>query len=152
LELGHLIDGIDVINALDAIQIPLVNRIQAQVAGPALRVGLAPDGDGRACRPGGVELAALPLIAVGLAQVIRMGHRDMGQCLIAVIAMNAEHALAQLLRRRPTRGPVQRIEFSQETGIGIAVVAAKPATVRCRRRTWPWSTYCATRRVTVCRE
>ena len=49
LELSHLIDGIDVINALDAIQVPLVNRIQAQVAGPALRVGLAPDGDGRAC-------------------------------------------------------------------------------------------------------
>lgn len=40
MELGHLIDGIDVIHALDAIQIPLVNRIQAQIA-RALRIGLA---------------------------------------------------------------------------------------------------------------
>ena len=47
-ELGDLIDGIDVINALDAIQIALVNRIQAQIT-RALRVGLAPHGDGRAC-------------------------------------------------------------------------------------------------------
>jgi len=45
LELSYLIDGVDVVDALEAVEIALMDGIQAQEAGLALGVGLAPLGD-----------------------------------------------------------------------------------------------------------
>jgi len=48
LELCDLINGIDVIDALDAVQIALVNGIETQIARLTLMVGLASLSDLRA--------------------------------------------------------------------------------------------------------
>jgi hypothetical protein len=94
LKLRHRIDGIDVIDALDAIQIALVDGIQAQVARFALGFGLAPNGDGRARRARLVESAPLPLIAFGLAQIVEVRDRNVGQRRIAEIPVDPAHAFA----------------------------------------------------------
>jgi len=77
-----LIDGVDVIQTLDAILVALMYRIDAQVAGPSLRIGLAalPDGDRRRARGlvAGVVLAILP----GLAKAIDLGRTDRCQSLV----------------------------------------------------------------------
>jgi hypothetical protein len=59
-----------VIDPLDAIQIALMDGVEAQIAGVALWVGLAPLGDLSACGAGLLEVAALALLAVGFAQIV----------------------------------------------------------------------------------
>ena len=46
LELGHLIDRVDVVDALGAVMAALVDGIDAHIAGLAARLGLAPLPDG----------------------------------------------------------------------------------------------------------
>jgi hypothetical protein len=53
-----------VINPLDAIQIALMDGVEAQIAGVALWVGLAPLGDLSACGAGLLEVAALALLDI----------------------------------------------------------------------------------------
>ena len=63
LKLGDLIDGVDVIDALEAIEVTLMDGIDAQIAGPAIGLRFAPLGDGGAHRPGLVH--AHPLAGIG---------------------------------------------------------------------------------------
>jgi hypothetical protein len=64
LELGDLVDQVDVVEALDAVHVGLMDRIDPQEAGAALGAKFAPpaDGDlGWACL---VDAAPHPLIAL----------------------------------------------------------------------------------------
>ena len=58
---------VDMVNPFDAVQIALVNRVNTQKARLTLRVGLAPFTDRDAFRACLVEMAALTLVAVGVA-------------------------------------------------------------------------------------
>ena len=42
LPLRHLVDGVDVIHALDPIQVSLMHGVDTQITGPASRLRLAP--------------------------------------------------------------------------------------------------------------
>ena len=67
LELGDFVYRVDMVNPFDAVQIALVNRVNTQKARLTLRVGLAPFTDRDAFRACLVEMAALTLVAVGVA-------------------------------------------------------------------------------------
>ena len=61
LPLRHLVYRVDVIQAFDAVLVALVNGVDAQISGPALRLRFAPLADGNQRRLGrliaGVALA-----------------------------------------------------------------------------------------------
>jgi len=101
LELGDLVDGVDEVQAFEAVQIALVNAVDAQIAGLALWPGFAAlaDGDGGgACLADGDPLA---LIGFGLAESVEVTVGNRRQARIARIAENPEGAFAEFLGGRP---------------------------------------------------
>lgn len=72
LPLGDLIDGVDVIETLDAIEIALVDGVDAKKSGAAIRPGWAPHADLDRVAPGLVVMATQTLIADAVAQVVEM--------------------------------------------------------------------------------
>jgi len=72
LKLGHLIDGIDVVNALLPVQIPLVDRIDPDHSGLAVRIGLTPFTDLHVRRPSLGELASSPKVSGRVSQVVEV--------------------------------------------------------------------------------
>ena len=79
LPLRDLIDGIDVIDPFALGAVALMHRIQAQIAGPSARRGLAPLADGHGGGPRFGVVQAPLAVALALAQVVKMGHGDGGQ-------------------------------------------------------------------------
>src|SRR5699024_7117276 len=79
------IDDVDVISALDAVEIALVNRVHAQIARLTIGFGTAALGDGDACGPGLVDPAPPTLIARAVTQVVELAIGDPGQTLVTPI-------------------------------------------------------------------
>src|SRR6476620_4638719 len=100
LPLRDLIDGIDVVHALAALLVALMDGIDAQEPRLSLRIGSAPfaDGDLRWPRLGVVQ----PLLAVlgPLAQVVQMGHGNGSQTLVLALAVDLIFPLQNVPSRR----------------------------------------------------
>ena len=79
LELGDLIDEVDVVEALDAVEIALVDRIDAQEAGAALGARLAPFADVDLDRAGLVHAASVAPIGLGLSEVVEVAVGNPGE-------------------------------------------------------------------------
>jgi hypothetical protein len=82
LPLADGIDAGDVIDALDAVLIALMNGIDAYKAGASLRAGGFANADRVAHRAGLGEAPAPGLIAGALAQVVQVRDGQLGQALI----------------------------------------------------------------------
>lgn len=102
-----------------------MDSIDPQVAGLPLWVGFASFTDLRTCGTRLVEMTPLTLVASGMAQVIEMRHRDVGQGLETRIPVDSVHPFTQLLGRSATRSAVQGVQLSQQQGILPCVVALK---------------------------
>ena len=131
LPLQDFIDGVDVINALGSATasrlIALMHRIQAQIAGLALRIGLAPlaDRDRRGPR---LDVVQTPLaVTLALAQVVQMSHRDPRQTRILLLAVELNLAFQDAPRRRPAQGLVRLIDRGQQLDVGPRVALRKTA-------------------------
>ena len=72
--LSHLVNGIDVVDAFDAVQVALMNGIYAQITGFTLRVGFSSFANLNLLRLGLIELSPLMLVALGLPDIIHMRH------------------------------------------------------------------------------
>lgn len=97
LELGNLFDEIDMVEALDPVEITLVDRIDVQVAGPAIGGRLAPLADVDFYRAGLVLGSPTAMIGLRLAQVVEVAVGDAGEALlVAVIAEERVCALTEL--------------------------------------------------------
>ena len=125
LELGDLVDQIDMIEPLDAVEIALIDRVDAQEAGLAFRTGLAALAD---LYRGGTGLGELPpqaFVSRRLAQVVEVAVGDAGQALVTVVAEAVIGALAQLAGGRPGQGAVQGVDFGQQAHVLLGVTAGK---------------------------
>ena len=128
LPLRHGVDGVDVVNPRLAILVALMNRVDAQESGLALRIGFAPFAD--------VDLPARrvshadPLIAVhgAVAQIVQMGHRDPGQSLVLLFAEYLELAAQNASQRRSGQILVGGIGYRQQHNV-LALVSD--------REVWP---------------
>src|ERR1019366_1694092 len=125
LPLRDLVDEVDVIDALDSIQVSLMHRIDPQVARLAVGPGLAPLSDGYLYGPrfGVIDLALA--IARALAEVVNMRHRDPRQPLVLGTLELLELAFQNLSRRRTRQGLVRFIGLGQQLDIGARVAARK---------------------------
>ena len=101
LELGHVIDHVDVVDTLGAVLIALVDGIDAHIAGLAARLGLAPVPDGAVCRLGLGHYRAPALICRRPAQIVQVTVRQSRQTLETDIAEHLVLAPHQRPRRRP---------------------------------------------------
>ena len=86
LKLSDLVDQVDVVEALCAIEVALMHGVDAQKARAALWMGLAPLADGDAHWTGLVPCDTPPPVSLGVAQVIEVAVGDGGQPLITGIA------------------------------------------------------------------
>jgi hypothetical protein len=98
LELGDFINRVDQVPALDLLQVALVYGVDPQVAGSAVRSGLAALADGAPHRPGFVDMTAPGSVGLRLAQVVQMAIGDCGQPLEAGLTVDVIQALAELPR------------------------------------------------------
>ena len=97
LELSDLVDGVDVIDPFDPIQVTLMDGIDPQKARLTLGVGPASFANLRAHWARLVELAALASVADAVAQVVQVRHRDAGEALIADLCREAWYIRSQSL-------------------------------------------------------
>ena len=81
LVLGDRINDVDLVEALGAVQVALVNRINSQETGLAPGVGLAPLADGHCHWLGFGYRIAAPQVGIGLPQPVQMTMRQAGQSL-----------------------------------------------------------------------
>ena len=89
---GHEINDVDLVEALGAVQVALVNRINSQETGLAPGVGLAPLADGHCHWLGFGYRIAAPQVGIGLPQPVQMTMRQAGQSLeTAVLKDNWLH-------------------------------------------------------------
>jgi len=72
LELRDLVDGVDVVEALDAVAIALMDGVDAQETGPLLGAGFTALADGHRSRLRLEHAHALACIGGGVAQVIQV--------------------------------------------------------------------------------
>ena len=103
--LGHDIHRIDVIDTLDAVQIALMDSIDADVARQAVGRRRLPHGDGYRAGPCLRPCEAPLAIGLARAQVVQMRHRDLRQAFVARIAID----LPGPLRQRPCSRPRERV-------------------------------------------
>ena len=101
LELGDAVHGVDVVEPLGPVLIPLMDAVDADEAGASVGGGSAalPDGDGIAFRLSPVQAGGL--IADLVAQVVQVGNRQGGKPPIAGIAIEGVGALHEALGSGP---------------------------------------------------
>ena len=105
-ELREAVHGVDVIDALEAVLVTLVNAVDADEAGAPFGGGRAPLTDGDRVAVGLGPVHAFGLVARQAAQVVQMRHRDVGQALVTGICIQAPGALHQATGGRPRQGAV----------------------------------------------
>ena len=114
--------------ALDAVEVALVDGIDPQVArlsggpGPA---ALA-DGDVHGAGRRGHRPAAA-LIAGRVAQVVEMSVGDGGEALEAVVAEHVQGPDAELAGGGPGEGAVEGVDFGEQPDVGLRVAAGEGA-------------------------
>ena len=94
LVLGDLVDGVDVIDALDLVEVALMHRVDADPARAALRARLAADADRRLRGARHVLGAEHPLVGPRAAQVVQVAVGDPRQALVARVSEDLEGPVA----------------------------------------------------------
>jgi len=114
LELGDLVDEVDVIKPLDAVEIALVDGVDAQEARLAVGAGLAALADLDRVGPGLGEGAAQVLVTRSAPQVVEVAVGDAGQALVTRVAEPVPGALAELAGGRSRQGVMEAVDFGQQ--------------------------------------
>ena len=124
LELGDLIHQVHVVEALDAVQVALMDGIDPHPArlSERLRAAAFPDRDLHRARRQRRRSAA-PLIACRVPQVVQMAVGDAGQAFEAAVAEQMESAGAELARGRTGQRAVEHVELGQQPDVGVGVAA-----------------------------
>ena len=121
LVLGDRINDVDLVEALGAVQVALVNRINSQETGLAPGVGLAPLADGHCHWLGFGYRIAAPQVGIGLPQPVQMTMRQAGQSLETAVLKDLVlplHATSGTSAARPAEGLVQLREQA-DVGSGV---------------------------------
>ena len=121
LVLGDRINDVDLVEALGAVQVALVNRINSQETGLAPGVGLAPLADGHCHWLGFGYRIAAPQVGIGLPQPVQMTMRQAGQSLETAVLKDLVlplHETSGTSAARPAEGLVQLREQA-DVGSGV---------------------------------
>ncbi len=125
-ELGHAVHRVDVIDPLEAVEVALVDAVDADEARTPLGGRSAALADGHAVPLGLGPHPALGLIAGLGAQVVQVRHRQVGQALVARIPVEGISALQQVHGGRSRQGAVQGVGLGQQGHVQGAELAGKP--------------------------
>ena len=119
LELGDLIHQVQVVQALDPVQVALMDRIDSHVAGlpERLRPAAFPNRYLHGAR-GGRDRPAAPLVGDGVPQVVQVAVGDGGQAFEAGVTEAVEGAGAELAGGRAGERAVERVEFGEPPDVG----------------------------------
>ena len=121
LVLGDRINDVDLVEALGAVQVALVDRINSQETGLAPGVGLAPLADGHCHWLGFGHRIAAPQVSIGLPQPVQMAMRQAGQSLETAVLEDLVlplHETSGTSAARPAEGLVQLREQA-DVGSGV---------------------------------
>ena len=123
-QMGDLIHQVHVVEALDAVQVALMDGIDPHPArlSERLRAAAVPDRDLHRARRQRRRSAA-PLIACRVPQVVQMAVGDAGQAFEAAVAEQMESAGAELARGRTGQRAVEHVELGQQPDVGVGVAA-----------------------------
>ena len=122
LKLRDLIDQIERVQALGAVEVPLVDRIDPHEPGTALGMGPAPFANRDRGGPGRCDLAAPALAGGRMAKVVQMSVGEPREPLKARVVEHGVCAFAPLAGGRPGQGPVQGIDLGEPADVltGVA--------------------------------
>ena len=126
LPLGDAVNGVDVIQPLDAVPVALMDAVDANETRAALRRrGLAhADRSGLVAACLGHEHTLLAIAAAG-AQVVQVRHRDRAQASKARIAKDIALAAQHARRGGPGQRAHGAIDFGQQRHVGARVAPGK---------------------------
>ncbi len=122
--MGDAVHGVDVVQALGAVEIALVHAVDADEAGTAVR-GRCPthaDGDGLG-RPGLGQHHPLGPVAGTAPQVVEMRHRQRRQPCVARIAMDLVLAAQHAGSGWPGEGVHGPVDLGEQGDVGGRVLA-----------------------------
>jgi hypothetical protein len=125
LPLADRIHAGDVIDALDAVPVALMDGVDPHKAGPPVRRGSLAYPDGVAHRAGLGEMKALRLIAGALAQVVQVRRRKCRQALIARVTIVPVRSPQEVHDGRPTDPFMGFVHLNQQGDIACGVFACK---------------------------
>ena len=117
----HLIDGVDVINALGVRLVALMHRVQAQKAGLALRLRFAPLANHHRSGPRFSVVQQSLAVTRMLAQVVKMRDRNGGQPHVLRLLVDLVRALQNAPCGRAAQGLVRLVDRSQQFDVGPRV-------------------------------
>ena len=135
-----LVDGADVIDALDLVEFALMYRVDADPARAVLRARLAADADRRWRGAHGVLGAAHPFVGPRAAQVVQVAVGDPRQALVARVPDDLEGPPQEGRGGRSGECAVQRVGLGQQQDVLARVPRAERLPLlRSGRRTKPAS-------------
>ena len=145
LELGDPVDDVERVQALLAVEVALVDGVDADEAGAALGVGPAADADGDLDGAGLVEGEGSQAVVSPRAEVVNVAVGDAGEALEAPVAVDFVLAAEDLLGGGSGESAVGGVDLGQQgdiargvaalegVGRGLAAAVADVAGRGCRR-------------------
>ena len=125
LVLGDLVDDVDQVDALFAVEVALVDGVDAQETGPTAGVRLAALADGDLDRPRFGRRRASAPVRRGLPQPVEVAVRQPRQTLEAEVAEDLELALQHPPRRRAAQPAEDPVDLREQTDVGDHVAPLK---------------------------
>ena len=125
LVLGDLVDDVDQVDALFAVEVALVDGVDAQETGPTAGVRLAALADGDLDRPRFGRRRASAPVRRGLPQPVEVAVRQPRQTLEAEVAEDLELALQYPPRRRAAQPAEDPVDLREQTDVGDHVAPLK---------------------------
>lgn len=120
-ELSDLIDGVDEINAFNAVEIALMDGIDAQVAGSVVGGGFTSFADRNAHGTCFIANGAHALIGFAVAQVVEVAVGNVSETLVAGVTEETEGALAELAGGGTGEVAVEGIELGQQATVVVGI-------------------------------
>ena len=131
--LRYFVDCIDVIDTLGTLAVALMDGVDAQISGAAVRLGLAPLADRDDCGTGWMIAGVAFAISLGVAEPVELRHREPRQTFVDSLVILAVFAFQYPFCCRTAEIPVSLVHVRQQLDIGFAVTSCElPALIRRR--------------------
>ena len=127
LPLGHFVDHVDGVGSLFAFLFGRVHGVDAQVSRTPARLRLAAFADRHRRGSGLVEMQTVPPVNGSFAQVVEVPHRQLGEALKFLAAVELELAFEDTASGRPGKALMNAVDMREENDVGTAVLGGKTA-------------------------
>ena len=114
LPLGHFVDHVDGVGSLFVFLFGRVHGVDAQVSRTPARLRLAAFADRHRRGSGLVEMQAVPPVDGSFAQVVEVSHRQLGEALKFLAAIDSELAFEDAASSRPGKALMNAVDTREE--------------------------------------